>query len=824
MNPIAWMLSRGADRQVRKYRERAERIGKLEPKYQAMSDDELRKQTDLLRARLESGETESDILDDAFAVVREASVRTLGMRHFDEQLMAAMALNDHMIAEASTGSGKTLACTPAVYLNALSGHGVHVVTVNDYLATRDQAQMSAIYGFLGVTSACITNQMSPESRKAAYQADITYGTNSEFGFDYLRDNMVMYASDRVQRGHHFAIVDEVDSILIDEARTPLIISAAGQDADEVYRKFALAVKPLIEDVDYIKDEAKRTIAITETGLARVEHAVGTDIYADASGSMVNHLQNALKANFLFTRDIDYLVNDEGEVLIVDEFTGRVLPGRRYSEGLHQAIEAKEGVRVQSENETLATITLQNYFRMYDKLSGMTGTAMTEDAEFRSTYNLPVVAIPDHKPCIRHDDHDLIYATTRDKYTAICEVVAERHAAGQPCLIGTTSIESSEALSRQLQKHGIPHNVLNAKNHAREAQIVAQAGRLGAVTVATNMAGRGTDIKLGGSPDMLAEQILAESGITPDEANDEARTNALAQAKAICDAEAPKVASAGGLFVIGSERHESRRIDNQLRGRSGRQGDPGRTQFFLSLEDDLVRKFAGDNAEKMKQTFIAGYKGDTPEPLSGHAVSKIIEQAQHNIEEINFASRKSVLEYDDVLNRQRQAIYDERNHVLDGADLIAEKDETINQMVDLVAQDANYDVAKLAMWLTTLSPHEDVDGIGNTDDVDDIADNLKNQVSKMFDRKVERIGRPLADRMCSQILMRVIDIRWRTYLQEMDYLKTGIGLRSFGQRDPLVEYKREAFSGFESLIATMYTDYVRAFLNLEIQQPKPADAA
>ena len=783
MGIMAWLLSRGADKQLKQYRAIVEQINAKESDYQRMSDEELKSQTTIFKNKLENGSTLDDILVDAFAVVREASVRTLGMRHYDEQLIAALALHENMIAEASTGSGKTLACTPAVYLNALEGYGVHVVTVNDYLATRDAKQMGNIYSFLGLSCACLTNDMIPFFRKQAYLADITYGTNSEFGFDYLRDNMATDPKYRMQRGHNFAIVDEVDSILIDEARTPLIISGEGEGADEIYKSFANAMKGLQENIDYV-------------------------------------LQNALKANFLFTKDIDYLVNDAGEVLIVDEFTGRVLPGRRYSEGLHQAIEAKEGVKIQSENETLATITLQNYFRMYNKLAGMTGTAMTEDAEFRATYNLPVMAIPDHKPCIREDKHDVIFATVADKYEAIAREVKIRHNNGQPVLIGTTSIESSEKLSRQLKKHGIPHNVLNAKHHAQEAYIVAQAGRFGAVTVATNMAGRGTDIMLGGNSEMLAETLLMaypkdENGNYAPESIAEAN----AAAKEICKKEAPLVKEAGGLLVIGSERHESRRIDNQLRGRSGRQGDPGETRFYLSLEDDLVRKFAGEKAEKARQNLIASGCGPD-DPLESRTLTKLIEGAQHTIEEINFASRKNVLEYDDVLNRQRQAIYDERNSILDGADLISETKNIIEQLADVKVNKLEGDLDSIVAWTMTMTPKDELPTFTNETTNDAKAKLIQNWLQNLFDAKVTELGEDVASRITTQVLLRVIDTRWRIYLQEMDYLKTGIGLRGFGQRDPLVEYKHEAYDGFENLVATMYEDYIRSMLNVEVRVERP----
>ena len=578
------LLSMGEDKPLKNYQKVVEGINALEPLMEAKSDEELSHMTVELRERLDQGETLDDVLPEAFAAVREASKRTLGLRHFDVQLIGGMALHDGKIAEMKTGEGKTLVSTLAGYLNALPGNNVHIVTVNDYLAARDSQWMGQVYEFLGMKVGLLQNGMDPEEKIPQYQADVTYGTNSEFGFDYLRDNMVARADRRVQRGHSFAIVDEVDSILIDEARTPLIISGAGSQAAELYQKFAAIVPSLRRNVDFEMDEAKKTIYTTEAGLEKVEFQLGIeDLYGDPSGQMPNHLQQALKAQFLFHRDVDYVVQN-GEVKIVDEFTGRIMEGRRYSEGLHQALEAKEHVLVRQENQTLATITLQNFFRLYDKLSGMTGTAMTEDSEFRQIYDLPVQPIPPNRPVIRDDKNDLIYRTIDAKFNAVADDIAERHAYGQPCLVGTVSIESSERLSRLLSKRGIKHEVLNAKNHEREASIVAQAGRKGAVTIATNMAGRGTDILLGGNPDVLAQEFLVEELEEGEEPTTEQYEAARDRAVAITDQEKLEVKAAGGLCVIGTERHESRRIDNQLRGRSGRQGDPGVTQFYLSLED------------------------------------------------------------------------------------------------------------------------------------------------------------------------------------------------------------------------------------------------
>ena len=684
MGFMSKLLSFGSDKDLKRYYKIVDQINGLEPQFEKMTEEELRGQTDKFRERYANGESLDDMLPEAFATVREASKRTMGMRHFDVQLIGAMALHEGHIAEMKTGEGKTLVSTLAGYLNAIAGKGVHVVTVNDYLAKRDSEWMGRIYKYLGMTVGLLQNNMPLELKRPAYQADVTYGTNSEFGFDYLRDNMVTRPEQRVQRGHNYAIVDEVDSILIDEARTPLIISGAGTKSASTYKDFARAVRGLergedvshdmltaTEDVeptgDYVMDEAKHTIAATERGLKKIERRLGIDdIYADLSGQLVNHLQQALKAQYMFHRDKQYVVTN-GEVKIVDEFTGRIMEGRRYSEGLHQAIEAKEGVLVREENQTLATITLQNYFRLYDKLSGMTGTALTEDAEFREIYKLPVEVIPSNKPVQRVDHEDLVYRTIQAKYNAVADDVERRHAKGQPVLVGTVSIESSEKLSAALTKRGIAHEVLNAKHHEREAHIVAQAGRYGAVTIATNMAGRGTDILLGGNPDELVRERLEYEGLTMEDVTPEQLEQFNAEAKETCKAERERVLAAGGLTVIGTERHESRRIDNQLRGRSGRQGDPGETQFYLSLEDDLMRLFGGDKMDRVSKMMVTADMGDDM-PIQHKIISKAVESAQHKVESINFSMRKSVLEYDDVMNKQRQVIYAERNKILDGKDL------------------------------------------------------------------------------------------------------------------------------------------------------------
>ncbi|MDI9590028.1 MAG: preprotein translocase subunit SecA [Acidobacteriota bacterium] len=828
-NLFARLLSHGADRQLKELRAITARVGDLGPTFSAMSDGDLRAQTVRLRERHDGGESLDELLPEAFAAVREASQRTLGMRHFDVQVIGGIALHRGMIAEMKTGEGKTLVSTLAGYLNAISGEGVHIVTVNDYLAKRDSEWMGQIYHHMGMSVGLLQNGMRLNLKKPAYEADVTYGTNSEFGFDYLRDNMVTRPAMRVQRGHHFAIVDEVDSILIDEARTPLIISGAGTKSASTYKDFARAVQGLVPDDDYEMDEAKHTIATTERGLAKVERALGIDdIYADMSGQLVNHLQQALKAQYMFHRDQQYVIAD-GEVKIVDEFTGRIMEGRRYSEGLHQAIEAKEGVLVREENQTLATITLQNYFRLYDKLSGMTGTAMTEDAEFREIYGLPVQAIPPNRPVVRVDHDDLVYQTIDHKFDAVAEDVTERHAAGQPCLIGTVTVESSERLSRILDKRGIRHQVLNAKYHEREAQIVAQAGRQGAVTIATNMAGRGTDILLGGNPDFMADDILREQGVDLDEVTSEQRAAALAEARETCAREREHVIGAGGLCVIGTERHESRRIDNQLRGRSGRQGDPGETQFYLSLDDDLMRLFGGDRMDRIAAMMVR-YDMPPDMPIQAKMVTKAVESAQRKVEEINFAMRKNVLDYDDVMNKQRQVIYEERNKILDGKDLTEHVNDVTYDTAERKAAEfcsegidpGDWDTEGLERWMADLTGRDDAPHIDEDSDHAEIVDVVSDYVGACYDEKSERLSDDVMHELSAQVMLRVIDTRWMAYLQEMDYLKTGIGLRGFGQRDPLVEYKSEAYAAFTELVNTMYEDFLRTILRIElVSTPAPA---
>ena len=819
-NFLSKILSFGADKDLKAYQRIVEKINALEPTMQEMSDEELQAQTEKFKARYAEGESLDDLLPEAFATVREASVRTIGQRHFDVQLIGGIALHKGTIAEMKTGEGKTLVSTLAGYLNALSGEGVHIVTVNDYLAKRDSEWMGTIYKFLGISVGLLQNGMRLSLKKPAYEADITYGTNSEFGFDYLRDNMVTRPEMRVQRGHHYAIVDEVDSILIDEARTPLIISGAGTKSAGTYKDFAKAVRGLTPDVDFEMDEAKHTIATTEIGLEKVERALNIDdIYNDETGQLVNHLQQALKAEYMFHRDQQYVVID-GEVKIVDEFTGRIMEGRRYSEGLHQAIEAKENVQVREENQTLATITLQNYFLMYDKLSGMTGTAMTEDAEFREVYHVPVQVIPPNRPVKREDLDDLVYRTIDAKFEAVVRDVEERHQNGQPVLVGTVSIDNSERISRILSKRGIKHNVLNAKFHEREAQIIAQAGREGAVTIATNMAGRGTDILLGGNPDVMAEDILRNQGIEPAEATQEQKEAARKEAKEICATEREAVTAAGGLCVIGTERHESRRIDNQLRGRSGRQGDPGQTQFYLSLEDDLMRRFGGDRMDGVA-AMMQRYELPDDMPIKAKIVTKLVEGAQRKVEEVNFAMRKNVLDYDDVMNKQRQVIYAERNKILDGKDLMELIETVTASTTQRICEEFCYgdadewDLEGLEKWLTELTGKTDLPEFTEDTKFEQLEKDVTAFVQKTFDEKTQKLGEEVMRELAAQVMLRVIDTRWMAYLQEMDYLKTGIGLRGFGQRDPLVEYKTEAYEAFTLLVNTMYEDFLRTILRLEL---------
>ena len=972
----------------------ARKVDDLSERFESMSDEKLGGMTAYLRERHERGEKLDELLPEAFAAVREASGRTLGMRHFPVQLMGGIVLHRGMIAEMRTGEGKTLVSTLAGYLNAIDGRGVHVVTVNDYLARRDSEWMGKVYGFLGMSVGCLQNDMDPGERRGEYLPDVTYGTNSEFGFDYLRDNMVGSPDQRMQRGHSFAIVDEADSILIDEARTPLIISGVDPTPVERYIQFARAVEGLSED-DVSVDEAMHTVYATEEGLRKIEWWLGLDdLYSDLSGQMANHLRQALRARFLFHRDDQYVV-EEGKVKIVDEFTGRILKGRRYSEGLHQAIEAKEGVEVLHESMTIATVTLQNYFRLYDKLSGMTGSAKGVEDELRETYGTPVVTIPTNRPVIRKDREDYVFLTKKDKLKALVDEVGRRHAKGQPVLVGTTSVEASEELDRLMEERGIPHQTLNAKDPGREAAIVANAGRVGAVTIATNMAGRGTDIILGGNPDELARDMLRERGyFRPAKEGEEPREpseaewgEALGEARKVCEAERERVLKAGGLCVIGTERHESRRIDNQLRGRSGRQGDPGETQFYLSLEDDLMRLFGGDRMDRIA-AMMARYDMPADVPIQSKLVSRAIESAQRKVEEINFAMRKQVLDYDDVMNEQRRVIYEERDKILDGKDLLGHINDvtydTVRRKVEELCPEGqdpeDWDLVGLRRWVEGLTgrkdmpefgsdldrageeqgrdegvssevmdaregresslseergdgsddgpaasisdPDEDAgsqptgtgksneksdssgdaethgkdesdgsepanvasgegdrsvqDGkkplsvspkagdedeisvsgkslvaskdsaktIGTTnedggvfssqsvravpsddegrdpfdiDDLDqiDVIDHVDHFVSGCYSEKSDQLPDGVMQALSAQVMLRVIDTRWMSYLQEMDYLRAGIGLRGFGQRDPLVEYKAEAYAAFTELVNTMYEDFLRTILRIEL---------
>jgi preprotein translocase subunit SecA len=813
-------------------------VNTFEPEVEDLSDEELRDKTTEFRRRLTDGETLDQLLPEAFAAVREAARRTIGQRHFDVQIMGGIVLHQGAIAEMKTGEGKTLTSTLAVYLNALSGSGVHVITVNDYLAKRDSEWMGGIYRALGISVGLIQAQMSPSDRRPAYAADITYGTNNEFGFDYLRDNMAMRAEDMVQRGHAFGIVDEVDSILIDEARTPLIISGMVADSAKWYQTFARLAPRLRRDDDYEIDEAKRTVAVTESGVGKVEDALGLDnLYEHVHTPLVHHLQNALRAKELYKRDVDYIVTN-GEVKIVDEFTGRVLEGRRYSEGLHQAIEAKESVRIKEENQTLATITIQNYFKMYDKLAGMTGTAKTQLTEFQSVYNLDVVEIPTNKQMIRSDQQDLIYKNEDEKWRAVTEDIVGRNERGQPVLVGTVSIEKSEKLSGYLNRRGVPHHVLNAKNHEKEAMIVAQAGRIGAVTVATNMAGRGVDILLGGNPEYLARQEMAAREFDNDryllfEMDEDERAEYEAEYEPIfrkfkqqTDAEHDEVVQLGGLYVLGTERHESRRIDNQLRGRSGRQGDPGDSLFYLSLQDDLMRMFASDRIASIMDRL----KWPDDEPITAKMVTKAVENAQRQIEELNFERRKNVLKYDDVMNTQRQVIYAERQKILHGEDF---KDEAVNMVRDVVAStvqrlapeevfneewDLDLILAGLAEVYPTRITRGELDEMVTTNE---LADRAVEDAVELYEDKERTLGSQVMRELERLVLLNITDTRWREHLYEMDYLQEGIHLRAYGQKDPLTEYRREAYAMFEELTDSIKDGFVRYIYRVElVRQDEP----
>jgi preprotein translocase subunit SecA len=832
-NVLERVLRLGEGRTLRKLSSFATAVNHLEDEFSHLSDDELRGETEELRARYGAGESLDDLLPEAFAAVREASKRTLGLRHFDVQLMGGGALHLGNIAEMKTGEGKTLVATLAAYLNAIPARGVHIITVNDYLARYQSDLMGRIFRALGMTTGCILSGQTPEERRLQYQADITYGTNNEFGFDYLRDNMALQKPDLVQRGHFFAIVDEVDSILIDEARTPLIISGpASGEANRWFGEFARIVDRLKLDEDYEVDIKKRTVGVLEPGIEKVEDYLGIgNLYESANTPLISFLNNAWKANALFKRDKDYVVMN-GEVLIVDEHTGRILAGRRYNEGIHQAIEAKEGVEIKAENQTLATITLQNYFRLYRKISGMTGTAETEASEFMGTYKLGVVPIPTNKPMVRIDQPDLIYRDEEAKYRQVVEDIVARHEKGQPVLVGTTSVEKSEKLSGMLAKRGIRHEVLNAKNHAREANIIAQAGRLGAVTVATNMAGRGTDIMLGGNAEFMAVAEMASKGFDAAEKPDEyeAAWDAIYQAMvAAVEEDAKTVREQGGLYVLGTERHESRRIDNQLRGRSGRQGDPGESRFYLSLQDDLMRMFNAGAAEAL----MARSSTDEEDlAIESRVVSRAIQSAQSQVEARNAEIRKNVLKYDDVLNRQRQAIYSDRRHILEGDDIAAQVrqfvDDTLTSVINehtSMGSASEWDWDALWTELKTLYPigltiDEVIAELGMNMDSSDLLREVRSDAAVSYERREKELSPAAMRELERRVVLSVIDRRWRDHLYEMDYLKDGIGLRAMAQRDPLVEYQREGFAMFGSMMGQIKEDTTGFVYNLEVQVQQP----
>ena len=813
-------------------------VNAIEDDFAGLSDAELRGQTEEFRSRLADGETLDDLLPEAFATVREAARRTLGQRHYDVQVMGGAALHQGNIAEMKTGEGKTLVSTLPAYLNALGGKGVHIVTVNDYLAQRDSEWMGRVHRFLGLDVGVILAGLTPAQRRVAYAADITYGTNNEFGFDYLRDNMAQRAEDMVQRGHPYAIVDEVDSILIDEARTPLIISGPADQPTRWYTEFSKIAGRLRREADYEVDEKKRTVGILESGIERVEDWLGIDnLYESANTPLIQFLNNSIKAKELFHRDKEYVVKD-GEVLIVDEHTGRILAGRRYNEGMHQAIEAKEGVEIKQENQTLATITLQNFFRLYEKLAGMTGTAMTEASEFNKIYNLGVVPIPTNKDMIRADEADLVYRTEEAKFTAVVEDLVERHAKGQPVLVGTTSVAKSEHLSQLLSKRGVPHEVLNAKHHEREAAIIAQAGRRGAVTVATNMAGRGTDIMLGGNPEPMAMADLKQRGVDPVDSPEEyeaAWGPTLEQLQNQVKAEHEDVIELGGLYVLGTERHESRRIDNQLRGRSGRQGDPGESRFYLSLQDDLMRLFKSEWVDMILRSLNI----PDDQPIEHKRVSNAIKSAQTQREAQNFEIRKDVLKYDDVLNRQRQVIYDERRMVLEGEDLSEQIRHMLDDSIAAYVQGATsegypemWDLDRLWSALRTLYPvsvtvEEIEDEVGGRDGLtsDLMVDRLTDDARAAYERRESDLGSEVMRELERRVLLTVLDRKWREHLYEMDYLREGIGLRAFAQKQPLVEYQREGFDLFATMMDGIKEESVGLLFNLEVQvRPTAPDGA
>ena len=858
MSLITKLFGTFSDKELKRIQPITQKVLDLKPHYEVLSDEELQAVTPALKQRLADGETLDDILPDAFAACREASRRVLGMEHFPVQITGGIVLHRACIAEMQTGEGKTLVATLPVYLNALAGKGVHVVTVNDYLARRDSEWMGKLYRFMGLTVGLVVHGVTAEGRKAAYRADITYGTNNEFGCDYLRDNMVVQKEQMVQRGHAYAIVDEVDSILIDEARTPLIISGSGGDSSALYQKadqFASRLKKSVVtelddkedqdaqvDGDYVVDEKRRTATLTQEGIKKAEAFFGVENITDADNmTLLHHINQAIKARGVMKRDIDYVVRD-GEVIIVDEFTGRLMIGRRYNEGLHQAIEAKEGVKVAAESKTLATVTFQNYFRMYEKLAGMTGTASTEADEFSEIYGLNIVTVPTNRPRQRQDMHDVVYKTVKGKYNAVIEQVVECHAKGQPVLVGTVSIEKSELLSRLLKAKGVPHNVLNAKNHEREAEIVAQAGKKGAVTIATNMAGRGTDIVLGGNAPYLAKTKMRAEGFTEEqiaEADGHGETDnedilaararfeaLLAEYQPAISAEAEEVRAAGGLFIIGTERHESRRIDNQLRGRSGRQGDPGASRFFLSLEDDLLRLFGGDRVQALMDTLNL----DEDTPIENKMLTSTIESAQKKLEARNFSIRKNVLQYDDVMNQQREIIYGQRRKVLNGEDVSASLHQMMEDSIKAsvaaflagdVAED--WDFAALRRhylgWLCVESDFHYTTEQLNDLKREDVENLLLERGKKILAIKEQRYGAPImreVERIC---LLRNVDLKWMDHIDNMDQLRQGIALRSYGQKDPVVEYRIEGFEMFDAMVESIREDTVKMLLTVELRTPE-----
>ena len=840
-------LRLGEGRKFKEYEARVAAINRVEPEMELLDDAEIRSEADSLRERARNGEPLDDLLPEAFALCREAARRAIGQRHFDVQLIGGMVLHSGAIAEMKTGEGKTLTATLPVFLNSLAGASVHVVTVNDYLARRDAMWMKPVYDALGVSVGVIQDtdlSTDPQRRHRAYAADVVFGTNSEFGFDYLRDNMAQSLEACYQRGHDFAIVDEVDNILIDEARTPLIISGQPEQAAETYYTFARLAKTMVGeesktklkslgesrdtsevDHDYEYDEKHKTIAPTEAGVHKAERFLDVDnLYVSEHGTLVNHLIQSLKAESLYKRDKDYAVID-GQVMIIDEFTGRILEGRRWSEGLHQAIEAKEGVPIRAENQTLATITLQNYFRLYEKLAGMTGTALTEAQEFMKIYEIPVIEIPTNVPMIRKDENDLIYKTKQGKWKALISEIKERSEVGQPCLVGTVSVETSEMLSDQLKRQGVEHVVLNAKpEHAqREGETVAQAGRIGAVTIATNMAGRGVDIKLGGDPEQMAEAAIRKTGLSPgDEGHDEAVADVLPQFEEQCAAERERVLELGGLYICGTERHESRRIDNQLRGRAGRQGDPGESRFFLSAEDDLIRLFAGDRIYKILDRL--GPVDDEGEeyPLEAKMLSRTVENAQKKVEEQNFLIRKRVLEYDDVMNEQRRVIYEYRDQILENKPMGDQAREEIARVIERVVDEhmqgefvEDWDLQGMEVALRDIFP-VDID-LSEAERMEhmELVDTIAGQAIALYDSRESELGDELMRTLERYLLLQIIDSRWREHLYDMDYLREGIHLRGFAQIEPIIAYKNEAFTLFTDLMNTVWADFARMIFHVEV---------